>query len=215
MTLENKARWQKVGRTLKGVGVATIGGYLEGGLIGAGAGLLREFLQDKRGIQLPELIEDIDLDVVEGEIASMQSADFVELKRLDAELEMREIEAEVSAQAGFEGRYQAELATGSKWLWLIRPGLTIYCTVLTTTMIALALFWEIPESKTEYFNDIFNNCFETMKWAMAFWFSWRGAEKVTQIATGKQLSPVDLIKGISDLIKSRKEAKLRATPVDQ
>jgi len=216
MTEETKAKWRKVGRTLKGVGVATIGGYLEGGLIGAGAGLLREFLKDNRGINLPSNVADIDPDLIEKEISSMESADFIELKRIDAELEMREIEAEVTARTGFEGRYQAELGTESKFLWLIRPGLTIYCTILTTSMIALALFWEIPASKSEYFNDIFGNCFEIMKWAMAFWFSWRGVEKVTQIATAKKSSATDLIRGIGDLIRRRREEKekLRATPVD-
>lgn len=218
MTEENKARWQKVGRTLKGVGVATIGGYLEGGLIGAGAGLLRQFFQDNRGINLPSNVADIDPDLIEKEISSMESADFIKLKRIDAELEMREIEAEVGARTGFEGRYQAELGTESKFLWLIRPGLTIYCTLLTTAMIALALFWEIPESKSVYFNDIFANCFEIMKWAMAFWFSWRGVEKVTQIATNKKSHAADLIRGIGGFIKRRREEKekerLRATPVE-
>lgn len=218
MTEESRTRWQKIGRTLKGVGVATIGGYLEGGLIGAGAGLLREFFQDHRDINLPSNVDDIDLSLVESEIASMDSADFIELKRIDAELEMREIEAEVTARTEFEGRYQAELGTESKFLWLIRPGLTIYCTILTTTMIALALFWEVPDNKAVYFNDIFRNCFEIMKWAMAFWFSWRGVEKVTQIATSKKPSGADLFRGIGQLIKRRREEKekerLRATPVD-
>lgn len=204
MKTENEQRWREVGRKLTKAGAVTIGGYLEGGLIGAGASLLRAFLRDKKGIELPELVEEIDVVHVDEVISGLEPGEIQELRLADADVEKKEIEAAMAADANFTSRYEAELATGSKWLWLIRPGLTLFWTAVTLFFMWLTVYGSIPEGRETAVGQMVDLCIEITKWVVLFWFSSRGVEKVTRIATGQEKPLTTIIGGISEIIRRRR-----------
>ena len=190
MDEQQKQRWRNLGQKIKGIapGIAAL---LGGPAVGAGAKILLDHFGAKNDREVAVAIE------------GLNHEGLLDLKRIDAETTWKELEVEQSIHADFTKRTIAEYETGNRWLWLIRPGLSIFWTGLTAWIVLFSIHGTIPVGKELIVDSAFRFCATIEIAIIGFWFGSRGFEKVAKILTDAKEKP--LIGKVVDIFRKRRE----------
>jgi hypothetical protein len=197
MNPDNLEKWKNVGKTLKNIGAKTIGGYLEGGLVGVGVEILGGFLKKQKGVTIGA-----DPDSVVDQISELTQDDLVELKKVDSEAAMiAAFAAEENLQDNVTQRQLSDNATNSKFVQFTRPGLAWkWSTVGAIISLAGCFGWVPALSEKTYEISVWFTA-SILGGIILSFFGSRGTEKVAAILGNRfGKTPLDRI---GEIFKSR------------
>jgi hypothetical protein len=193
MTDAKKEKWKKVGAKLKGVGADVIGGYLQGGFVGAGVEILGEFLKDKTGAD----ISIDDPEAVEIELSKLTEDQLLDLKRFEAEKAVAAFAAEENLQDNVSARHESDNATDCDFVKRTRPGIAVAWTVVAVLQVLSGTFGWVPEKSESTYQMALWFTASVYGGIIIFYYGSRGLEKMSAILGNRFGSnPADKIRDI-------------------
>lgn len=197
---KQRERWRNLGRKLETVGAATIGGYLKGGLIGAGVEILGGFLRKRRGIEIPDQIDQIDqIDVgaIEAEVESLSAEDLKALRIEDAQVKIEALKADQAVFAGAVAAHASDNATDDKFVKRTRPGLAWKWSTIGAILVLAPLFGWVDDENKFVFQLSLVFTAGILGGIILFFFGSRGMEKIAAILGNRfGSSPADKLRDI-------------------
>lgn len=170
-------KWKAVGKTLKNIGAKTIGGYLEGGLVGVGVEILGGFLKKQKGITIGD-----DPDSVIDQINDFTQDDVIELNKADSEAALlAAFAAEENLQNNVTERQVSDNATNSKFVQLTRPGLAWKWSTVGAAVALAGCFGWVPQGAEKTYEISVWFTASILGGIVLSFFGSRGTEKVSAI----------------------------------
>jgi hypothetical protein len=145
--------------------VPYIATLLGGPAAGAGMKVLTDFL----GAKEDDSIEDL--------IAALPVEKVLELKKLDADLRMAEAQVTMNMEDNLTRRLESDNATESKFVQFLRPGLAVFWSIVTASVISVGLYALAPEREA-FYNAALFAVTSIMGAIIGFYFGGRSAEKI-------------------------------------
>lgn len=190
--IKDPSRWRNLGKKLKPL-VPGIAALLGGPAVGAGARVLVDLFQTENPTE------------IENRIQNISDVELAALRRADAEVQMKDIEAEIAYQESGTRRLESDNATNSRFVQFLRPGTAVFWNLVMFGLIIYGIAF-LNEEREQLFQVLLTTVVGILYAIIGFYFPTRGLEKIAAIVTNR-IGEQNQFKGIIPTLLEKRKAK--------